>query len=109
MSNSPLQNTVGKVSTFARVLDGVLVVIFGALAIRSGLSADWSWAAGYGVCALFCLYTAVTGPIDRIFGWAKRNIVAGHAAPLEQRRHDVQMPVPVRVIDQFGGCLVDTQ
>ena len=52
----------------ARVVDGVLGVIFIGLALNSGW---WVWW----LSAALCLVTVVTSPIERAVAWLSANVV----------------------------------
>ena len=51
---------VAKVTTGARVMDAILCIVFLGLALNSGW---WLWWAS----SAFCLLTAVTAPVDKLF------------------------------------------
>lgn len=82
MSKSPLEDTVTKVSNFARALDAVLVVVFAALVVQNVMLQSWTWALGFAACALFCAYTAATGPLDRVFSGVRSRFLGQTKVPM---------------------------
>lgn len=57
-----MQGTVRKVSVGARVLDGILCAVFAYFAFTTTGGWQIFWAAS----AVFCAFTAATGPLDRL-------------------------------------------
>ena len=65
------QAATRKVGAFARVSDAILVVVFSYLAITS-FSSSPGWAVFWGACALFCVFTVITNPLEKIPAFISR-------------------------------------
>lgn len=59
-----MQKTVKKVSMAGRIMDLGLAVLWVYLALHSETS---GWRITFWVFAAFCLFTAATAPIDKLF------------------------------------------
>jgi len=59
---SKIDGMARKAGRFARICDALFVLVFAYLAITS----SGSWAVFWGVCSAFCLFTAITNPLEKI-------------------------------------------
>lgn len=64
VATSRIDGRVKRVSHASRVLDGVLVVVFAVLAWRADSAL---WVGIWSASAALCLFTAITGPIERVW------------------------------------------
>jgi hypothetical protein len=58
-----MKATVRKVSAGARILDVVFTVVFAYLAFTSE---TLLWQVLFGLSAVFCAYTAITAPLEKL-------------------------------------------
>ena len=95
MNASRFEAHVRRVSNASRVMDAVLVVVFGWLALSSDAP---EWIALWIACGVLCLLTAIFGPIEKLFailrarflksGVKAQPVLANDNAPIsrQQRR-----------------------
>lgn len=56
------QGMARKAGRFARISDAVLVLVFAYFAATT----SGTWSVVWGACAAFCLFTAITNPLEKI-------------------------------------------
>lgn len=59
---SKIDGMARKAGRFARISDALFVLVFAYLAITS----TGGWAVLWGACSAFCLFTAITNPLEKI-------------------------------------------
>ena len=62
VQESKAESLTRKAGVYARVTDTILVAVFAYLAFTS----SGGWAILWAACAAFCLFTAITNPLEKI-------------------------------------------
>ena len=68
VQKSKAQGMARKAGLFARVSDSILVIVFAYLAFTS----EGGWAVFWAACSVFCLFTAITNPLEKIPAFISR-------------------------------------
>ena len=71
------RGAVKKVSYGARVLDAILAVVFAYLAFKSSTS-FWIWA--FALSSAFCVFTAISSPIEKLQAFVVRQLTTTRKA-----------------------------